>query len=170
MGETACCHVTRVGVNLSNRASQRRTHSLNPNQSIMPKSWSEKFAHPPKPSVSRLGKPYAGHGEGEKMLIPTPAVVAEYVKTIPKGESRTMPQLRADLAEAHHADFTCPLTAGIFLRIASELAWEQHQSGKALAKITPFWRAVDVKSPMAKKLACGVDFIVNQRRSEGLMS
>lgn len=134
----------------------------------MPKSWSEKFAHPPKPDVSRLGKPYAGHAEGEKMLIPTPAVVAAYVETIPKGESRTAPQMREDLAAAHRADFTCPLTAGIFLRIAAELAWEQHQNGKALTKITPFWRVVDVKSPMAKKLACGVDFIVKQRRLEGL--
>lgn len=134
----------------------------------MPRSWTEKFAHPPKPSVSKLGKPYAGHGEGDKMLIPTPAVVAAYVETIPKGESRTMPQMREDLAEAHRADFTCPLTAGIFLRIAAELAWEQHQNGKPLMKITPFWRVVDLKSPMAKKLACGVDFIVKQRKREGI--
>ena len=134
----------------------------------MPKSWSEKFAHPPTPSVSRLGKPYAGHGEGEKMLIPTPAVVAAYVAQIPPGESRTMPQLRDDLAAAHQADFTCPLTAGIFLRIASELAWEQHQNGTPLSKITPFWRAVDLKSPMAKKLACSLDFILQQRQREGI--
>lgn len=103
------------------------------------------------------------------MLIPTPALVAAYAESIPKGESRTMPQMRDDLAAAHRADFTCPLTAGIFLRIASELAWEQHQNGKPLSKITPFWRVVDVKSPMSKKLACGVDFIVKQRQREGLV-
>lgn len=130
----------------------------------MPKSWTEKFARPPKPDISRLGKPYAGHAEGEMMLIPTPAVVAAYVESIPKGESRTMPQLREALAATHRADFTCPLTAGIFLRIASEHAWEQHQNGRPLASITPFWRVVDVKSPMAKKLACGVDFIAKQRQ------
>ncbi|MBB5035697.1 hypothetical protein [Prosthecobacter vanneervenii] len=134
----------------------------------MPKSWTEKFAHPPKPSVSQLGKPYAGHGEGEKMLIPTPAVVAAYVAEIPPGESRTMPQMREDLAAAHRADFTCPLTAGIFLRIASELAWEQHQNGAPLSKITPFWRVVNLKSPMAKKLACGTDFLLKQRKREGI--
>lgn len=102
------------------------------------------------------------------MLIPTPAVVAAYVANIPKGESRTMPQMREDLAAAHRADFTCPLTAGIFLRIASELAWEQHQNGTSLDDITPFWRVVDVKSPMAQKLACGVNFITQQRRCEGI--
>lgn len=134
----------------------------------MPKSWAEKFANPPEPSVTRLGRPYVGHTEGKKMLIPTPAVVAAYVEAIPKGESRTMSQMREDLAAAHRADFTCPLTAGIFLRIAAELAWEQHQSGRPLAKITPFWRVVDAKSPAAKKLTCGVDFIVKQRKREGL--
>lgn len=132
----------------------------------MPKSWTEKFAHPPKPSVTKLGKPYAGHDAGEKMLIATPAVVAAYVSAVPRGESRSMPQMREDLAAAHRADFTCPLTAGIFLRIAAELAWEQHQAGKALSKITPFWRVVDLKSPMAKKLACGSEFIARQRNAE----
>lgn len=132
----------------------------------MPKSWTEKFAHPPKPRVSTLDKPYAGRVEGDKMLIPTPALVAAYVATIPKGESRTMPQMRDDLAAENRADFTCPLTAGIFLRVAAELAWEQHQAGKPLSRITPFWRVIDAKAPAAKKLACGVDFIVNQRRLE----
>lgn len=102
------------------------------------------------------------------MLIPTPAVVAAYVAKIPPGASRTMPQMRADLADTHHADFTCPLTASIFLRVASELAWEQHQNGMPLNKITPFWRVVDAKTPMAKKLACGVEFLLQQRRSEGI--
>lgn len=102
------------------------------------------------------------------MLIPTPAVVAAYVAEIPPGESRTMPQMREDLAAAHRADFTCPLTAGIFLRIASELAWEQHQNGTPIKKITPFWRVVDLKSPMAKKLACGMNFLLKQRKREGI--
>ena len=134
----------------------------------MPKSWTEKFAHPPKPRVTTLEKPNAGRTEGDKMLIPTPVVVAAYVESIPKGESRTMPQMREELAATHRADFTCPLTAGIFLRIAGELAWEQHQAGKPLSKITPFWRVIDAKAPAAKKLACGVDFIVKQRKREGI--
>lgn len=102
------------------------------------------------------------------MLIPTPAVVAAYVESIPKGESLTMPQLREDLAAAHGADFTCPLTAGIFLRIAAERAWEQYQQGKSLDQITPFWRAVDLKSPLAEKLACGPVFLMKQRQMEGI--
>ena len=134
----------------------------------MPKSWTEKLAYPPKPRVSTLDKPYPGRALGDRMLIPTPATVAAYIAAIPKGESRTMPQMRDDLAAENRADFTCPLTAGIFLRIAAELAWEQHQAGKPLTKITPFWRVIDAKAPAAKKLACGVDFIVKQRKREGI--
>lgn len=134
----------------------------------MAKSLSEKFTHPPQVVVKKLDTPYAGQEPGVRMLIPTPAVVAAYVESIPEGESRSMPQLRDDLAVAHKADFTCPLTAGIFLRIAAERAWEMHEAGKPLKAITPFWRAVDLKSPMAKKLACGLDFLTKQRKREKL--
>lgn len=82
--------------------------------------------------------------------------------------ARIVPQIREDLAGAYGADVTCPLTAGIFLRIAAELAWEQHQQGQPLANITPFWRILDEKSNAARKLACGVDFIVQQRCGEGI--
>ncbi len=60
------------------------------------------------------------------------------------------------------------LTAGIFLRIAAELAWEQHQSGRPLDQITPFWRVIEPKAPLAKKLACGIAFLTRQRKLEGL--
>ena len=55
----------------------------------------------------------------EKMLIPTPAVVAAYLATIPKGEPRTMPPMSEDWGA---------LTAGIVLRIAAMRAWQQCQS------------------------------------------
>jgi hypothetical protein len=90
------------------------------------------------------------------------------MQSIPAGESRTVPQMRDDLAAAHRANFTCPLTSGIFLRIAAELAWEQHQSGRPLDQITPFWRVIDPKAPIAKKLACGFPFLTRQRKLEGL--
>lgn len=134
----------------------------------MAKTWLEKFQHPPAPDVAVLDKPFGGLQEGDKLLISTPKEIAGYVRTIPDGRSRTVAQLRSDLAAAHRADGTCPLTTGIFLRIASELAWEEHQAGKPLTQITPFWRVVDPKSPLAKKLACGAAFIAKQWQREGL--
>jgi hypothetical protein len=63
---------------------------------------------------------------------------------------------------------TCPLTASIFARIAAEAALEDMAGGKPAEKITPFWRLIDPKSPIAKKLSCGPQFLAKMRRTEGI--
>lgn len=77
-----------------------------------------------------------------------------------------MPALRLALAKDRGAEATCPLTTSIFLRIAAEAAWDEMEAGAALANITPFWRVVDPKSDLAKKLRCGPDWIAHQREME----
>ena len=57
---------------------------------------------------------------------------------------------------------------GYFLRIVSEASYEELNSGKNIKEITPFWRIVNPKSNLAKKLACGINFIKIQREIEGL--
>jgi hypothetical protein len=42
--------------------------------------------------------------------LPTPELVYEKIKTIPKGEVMTIKELRTKLAEDFDADYTCPLT------------------------------------------------------------
>jgi hypothetical protein len=118
--------------------------------------------------VSVIGIAYAGRKPGERMLVSSPADVHAQLRKIKKGRSMTPVEFREQLAAAGGADFACPLTAGIFLRIASEAAWQELQNGVALEKVAPFWRVVDASQPIAKKLACGVDFIRTRRRAEGL--
>ena len=72
----------------------------------------------------------------------------------------------ADLARVHGADRTCPLTTGIFLRIVAEAAWEELQAGADPGAITPFWRVIAPDSSLARKLACGTDFIAGMRLYE----
>ena len=67
------------------------------------------------------------------------------------------------LANKFKCDVTYPLTSGIFMRIVSEVAYEEYMSGLGLELITPFWRTVDSNSNLAKKLECGVDFIIEQQ-------
>jgi hypothetical protein len=62
----------------------------------------------------------------------------------------------------------CPLTAGIFTRIVSELAHEKISLGSSVEDVTPFWRVVDLNMPLAKKLSFGTDFIRQKRMEEGL--
>ena len=102
------------------------------------------------------------------MLIATPTIVNEYVIGIPKGTQTTLQQMRKDLAAEYNADYTCPITSGIFVRIVAENAYEEHQKGKPVKNIAPFWRIIDLGSPAAKKLTFGTDFLIEQRRLEGL--
>ncbi len=132
------------------------------------KTWQEKLNIDRKPVIERSDKDFAGIKAGQLMLIPTPKVVDAYIRQIPKGKQVDISTVRKDLAAEYHTETTCPLTTGIFLRIAAEAAYEEYQHGKPVNKITPFWRVIDAKSPTAKKLTFGPDFIKEQRRTEGL--
>ena len=132
------------------------------------KTWVEKRDLANEPEVKKSLKDFADIKAGEKMLIPSPKIVDEYIKHIPKGKESSLAQMRKDLAAEFNADKTCPVTSGIFIRIVSEAAYEEYGLGKALNKITPFWRIINEKSPAAKKFSFGIDFLKEQRRKEKL--
>lgn len=132
------------------------------------KSWTEKLDAGREPKVARMEKAFAGIPVGALMLVSTPREVLEFVKRIPEGRAVTQAELRARIAKKHHADAACPISTGIFVRIVAESAWEQIQAGKAPSEVAPFWRVVEPKSPLAKKLTCGVGFVENMRRVEGI--
>ena len=70
------------------------------------------------------------------------------------------------LAKLHGADATCPVSTAIFLRIVAEAAWDEIESGVPVSEVAPFWRVVDPKSPLAKKLRSGGAWIEQQRAAE----
>ncbi|OSZ79386.1 hypothetical protein CAP35_14335 [Chitinophagaceae bacterium IBVUCB1] len=130
------------------------------------KTWAEKMNPDAEPEVKRVDKDFADIPAGATMLIATPAIVDDYVRHIPKGTHTSLQQMRKDLAAEYNAEFTCPVTSGIFLRIVAENAYEEFQKGKATSKIAPFWRMMDKKSPALKKLTFGPDFVLEQRSKE----
>ncbi|MFA6261920.1 MAG: hypothetical protein WC760_10655 [Bacteroidia bacterium] len=130
------------------------------------KSWTEKFNTLKTAEVKRTEKAFADIPAGARMLIATPAIVEEYIRNIPKGHSTHIRQMRKDLAAMYHAEYTCPVTSGIFIRIVAEKAYEEFLAGKK--RIAPFWRILDPDSPAAKKLSFGTSFILQQRISEGI--
>jgi hypothetical protein len=95
-------------------------------------------------------------------------MVRDYMKSIRKGSSRSIEEMRIAFAKSHKADGTCPLTSSIFARIAAEAALEEMVAGKPANKITPFWRLINEKSPIARKLSCGAEFVAKMRRAEGI--
>ena len=129
----------------------------------MKKSWIEKRDCEKSFKIKTIDKKFADIPEGSKMLIASPPIIDEYVKSINYGKFVEPIKMRDDLAKQYQADKTCPVTTGIFLRIISEASYLEI----GIDTITPFWRIVDPKSKLASKLTCGIDFIIeNQKREE----
>lgn len=132
------------------------------------KTWNEKLDIAREAEVQRIDKKFADIPAGATMLVATPRIVEAYVRQIPKGYSTSIKKMRADLAAEYQAEYTCPVTSGIFLRIVSEAGWEQLQNGVPVEEVIPFWRAIEPKAPLRKKLSFPVEEVDRLRGAEGL--
>ena len=133
------------------------------------KSWVFKRENCKSHQIKILSKNIVGMSKGSKMLIANTKIIDEFINKIPSGDFIEIKELRNTLAKQFDCDVTCPLTTGIFIRIVSEAAYEEYKSGKSLEVITPFWRTIDPKSNLAKKLDCGIDFIKAQLSKENII-
>jgi len=129
------------------------------------KPWAEKMKHPAEPVIEVLNEQKGPIYPAGRMLIPTPMAIDEIVKTIPKGELMTSGKLRAILADKFEADYACPMTTGIFLRIAAEYANEQMNNG--VKKVTPFWRVIRDDGSLIDKLPGGIEHQAELLEKEG---
>jgi hypothetical protein len=132
------------------------------------KTWAEKFAGTREPHFVVLDRAYAGVPAGARLLISSPKDVAAEIRSVHRGRTLAVTELRQRLAKRHGADATCPTSTGIFLRVVAEAALEEVAAGTPLSKTIPFWRVVDPASALAKKLSCGPDLIRRQREAEGV--
>ncbi|MBD0865605.1 MAG: hypothetical protein GDA36_08395 [Rhodobacteraceae bacterium] len=130
------------------------------------KTWTEKLEGGKPPHVTELAKGFAGFKPGQKLFIASPKLLQEKINQIPSGTTLDVVALRKVLAQEHGADGTCPVSTSIFLRVVAEAALDEMQAGKSARGITPFWRVVNPKSPLAKKLSCGIEFIEIQKGLE----
>jgi len=130
----------------------------------MAKSWEEKFFSKKEFEIKTIQKDFWGHVAGSKMLIPTPLMIQEYINHIESGNISEVEIMRNDLAIEHGADFTCPMTTGIFLRIVAEYNYENlSQKG---TEICPFWRIIDPNSKLSDKLSFDKKIIISKRSIE----
>ena len=117
------------------------------------KSWREKIENGQQPKLVPVPAKMARFGKG-MMLVPTPKLVEELVRRIPKGKLVTVAEIRRKLAADFAADVTCPLTTGIFIRIVAEAAEEERsRSGK---RVTPYWRIVRNEGDLISKFPGGL--------------
>jgi hypothetical protein len=130
------------------------------------KSWLDKLNENKESKIKRIDIDFADIPSGSIMFIATPKIIDKYIKGIGVGKLIDIKTLRKDLAIEHNADYTCPVTTGIFLRIVAEANYEMLQQGKRLEEITPFWRVIEPNSTLAKKLTFGQEFLQQQVEKE----
>ncbi len=119
------------------------------------KTWEEKLHCDKKAKIKRIDFNFSDIPANSNMFIATPLLIDNYINQIPKGKKITQQTLRKDLAIENKADYTCPVTTGIFLRIVAEAGYEKYIKNKSIKGITPFWRVVEPNSSLAKKLTFG---------------
>ena len=131
-------------------------------------SWIDKRDSDYSYKIKTSTKSFADIEEGSKMLVATPLIIDSYIKKIPFGTGINLSTLRDDLANEFQVDTTCPVATAIFLKIVANASYEELGLGIDISEVAPFWRVVDPDSKLAKKLNCGIEFIINQRINEVL--
>lgn len=132
------------------------------------KSWTEKFNAPANVEIKPAPVSIAGMKAGEIMLVPTPKLVDDFMRSIPRGSHVDVKGMRKMLADRHNTEVTCPIYTGYHLRTVAEAAHEALDRGVPLDAITPFWRVLDAATPTTRRLSFGAEFVHERRREEGL--
>ena len=98
---------------------------------------------------------------GNKMYFAPPVAYDEVMKKIPYGKVITVGKIREFFAKENDADFTEPITAGIFVSIA---AWASHQR---LKDKTPHWRTLKANGELNEKYPGGIQAQKVRLEAEG---
>jgi alkylated DNA nucleotide flippase Atl1 len=98
---------------------------------------------------------------GDKMYFAPPIEYAKVMKLVPYGKVTTVGNIREYFAKLSGADFTEPITAGIFTSIA---AWASYQRSE---NETPYWRTLKANGELNPKYPGGVEEQRKKLESEG---
>lgn len=98
---------------------------------------------------------------GNRMYFAPPIEYDKVMKKIPSGKLITVGKIREYFAKLSGADFTEPITAGIFVSIA---AWASHQR---MEDKTPFWRTLKANGELNEKYPGGVEAQKQKLEEEG---
>lgn len=98
---------------------------------------------------------------GDNMYFAPPIDYDKIMKLIPKGKVITVGKIRDHFAKINHADFTDPITAGIFVSI---VAWASHQR---LQDKTPYWRTLKANGELNTKYPGGIESQKEKLEAEG---
>ena len=116
-------------------------------------SWRQKLERQDHSKIVQIPAAMARRFGTGTMLIPKPLDVDALIRKTKKGKLVTVAEIRSRLARDNKADVACPLTTGIFIRIAAEAAEEDRQNGRK--QVTPYWRVVKDDGSLNEKFPGG---------------
>ena len=98
---------------------------------------------------------------GDRMYFAPPMDYDAAMRRVPYGKLTTVGEIRAFFAAQSGADFTEPITAGIFVSIA---AWASYQRGE---DETPWWRTLKANGELNPKYPGGAEAQKEKLEAEG---
>jgi len=98
---------------------------------------------------------------GNRMFFAPPIDYDIVMRKIPFGELITVGKIRENFAKKSGADFTEPITAGVFVSIA---AWASHQRTEDK---TPVWRTLKANGELNEKYPGGAEAQKEKLEAEG---
>lgn len=98
---------------------------------------------------------------GDTMYFAPPIFYDEIMKKVPFGKITTVGDIRRYFAKKNNADFTDPITAGIFTSI---VAWASFQRE---SEETPYWRTLKNNGELNPKYPGGIEFQKKKLEGEG---
>ena len=98
---------------------------------------------------------------GDRMYFAPPMDYDAAMRRVPYGKLTTVGDIRAFFAKQSGADFTEPITAGIFVSIA---AWASCQRGE---DETPWWRTLKANGELNPKYPGGAEAQKEKLEAEG---
>lgn len=98
---------------------------------------------------------------GSRMAFAPPLDYDRVMKRVPRGKVITVGKIREYFARRSGADFTEPITAGVFVSIA---AWASYQRAE---DETPYWRTLKANGELNEKYPGGVEAQRSKLEAEG---
>lgn len=98
---------------------------------------------------------------GDRMYFAPPIEYDKVMRLVPFGKLLTVGKIREYFAKKSGADFTEPITAGVFVSIA---AWASHQRPDDK---TPYWRTLKANGELNQKYPGGVEAQKEKLEAEG---
>ena len=105
-----------------------------------------------QPEIHILDKAKCGLVAGQKMLIPTLTDIEAALVKLTPGAVTSGPAFRALVAKPLNADGCCTFATNKALRSIAEAACARLLNGESPVDVLPFWRVIDSKSTIAKRL------------------